>query len=65
MRNPDRIEPMLGLIRRIWLKNPDLRLGQLIANCVDMDYLYFVEDGELATSLQGIYLEAGGLSDHS
>lgn len=30
MRNPDRIEPMLNIIKDVWKKNPDLRFGQLV-----------------------------------
>lgn len=30
MRNPARIYPLLNKIGDIWVKNPDLRLGQLI-----------------------------------
>ena len=31
MRNPDRIPEMLNLLGVLWAKNPDARLGQLIA----------------------------------
>jgi len=30
MRDPSRIYPLLNKIGDIWIKNPDLRLGQLI-----------------------------------
>lgn len=33
MRDPDRINEILELISKIWHKNPDLRLCQLIGNC--------------------------------
>ncbi len=32
MRNPSRIYPLLNKIGDIWIKNPDMRLGQLIEN---------------------------------
>lgn len=32
MRPPERIEPMLSLLREAWLRNPDQRLGQLVGN---------------------------------
>ena len=31
-RDPKRIDPLLSEIRRVWVKNPDLRLGQLLVN---------------------------------
>ena len=34
MRDPNRIEPIIKEIEDFWKKNPDLRLGQIIANCV-------------------------------
>ncbi|MFV0198152.1 DUF1040 family protein [Empedobacter falsenii] len=30
MRDPKRIKPLLEKIEKIWMKNPDFRLGQLI-----------------------------------
>ncbi len=36
MRNPLRIDEMLVLIRSVWEKDPDLRLGQLILNAARM-----------------------------
>ena len=30
MRDPKRIETVLSMLRGIWLKEPDLRLGQLV-----------------------------------
>jgi hypothetical protein len=32
MRDPQRIQRLLQLIRRIWEESPDIRLGQLLAN---------------------------------
>lgn len=70
MRNPKRINKILKLIEKIWAKNPDLRLCQLIENCfsdkgkivqtlkgnvyIDFD-IYFVEDEELEERLKKIY----------
>lgn len=57
MRNPERIDEILELISDIWHKHPDLRLGQLIGNCLSIDYnyidgivevdLYYIEDDKL------------------
>ena len=51
-RSPKRIDEILELISKIWHKNPDLRLCQLIGNCVgDTKWhskdLYYLEDNEL------------------
>lgn len=35
MRNPDRIDGVLAALRSYWMKNPDLRLGQIISNATE------------------------------
>ena len=59
MRDPKRIQPMLDLIKQIWERSPDLRLGQLISNATvdvdDEDRLYHIEDEELAEKLKVLY----------
>lgn len=56
MRNPDRIEPTLKEIERIWKNNPDLRLCQLLLNIVtNANVLYYVEDADLIKALQEVY----------
>jgi uncharacterized protein YihD (DUF1040 family) len=53
MRDPNRIEPMLALIREIWYKYPDLRLTQLIMNALKMNQdPYYVEDEKLKEALE-------------
>ena len=53
MRDPNRIEPMLALIREIWYKYPDLRLTQLIMNALKMNQdPYYVEDEKLKKALE-------------
>lgn len=42
MRNPERIEELLELIKEIWCKNPDLRFNQLIYN---LQYDYSQKNG--------------------
>ncbi len=57
MRDPERIDKVLNLIKSIWVTYPDLRLMQLMT-CVlpkegpwhDGDYFY-MEDEELAEHL--------------
>ena len=51
MRNPDRIDEILELISKIWHKNPDLRLCQLLGNCSALYDLYYVEDDKLQDEL--------------
>jgi len=54
MRDPKRIKPLLKLIEEIWLKNPDLRLCQLIGNVAPYDN-YHVEDDDLKGRLEELY----------
>ncbi|CAM3956142.1 DUF1040 family protein [Ectopseudomonas alcaliphila] len=61
MRDPERIDDMLDLIREVWQSNPDLRLGQLIVNAARMhepatEKIFHIEDGSLAKGLMR-YLE--------
>ncbi len=57
MRNPQRIRRVLDLVGQIWLKSPDLRLGQLISNAAMFPDagsrdLYYIEDAELEHRLE-------------
>lgn len=53
MRDPARIERMLGLIRKVWYDAPDLRLTQLIMNELKMNSdPYYVEDDKLEDALK-------------
>lgn len=47
MRDINRIEPMLQVIKQIWEKNPDLRFGQLICNIVPEEKLFCIEDDKM------------------
>jgi len=55
MRDPKRIPKILKLIGRIWKKNPDFRLCQLIGNCFDAGNNYHIEDDELEKRLKDVY----------
>ena len=48
MRDPNRIEKYLSLLRKVWETYPDWRFGQLIANIAPCDvsspYFFYVED---------------------
>ncbi|MBI3046118.1 MAG: hypothetical protein HYY86_01030 [Candidatus Harrisonbacteria bacterium] len=57
-RNPARIREILQRLEKIWLKNSDLRLGQLILNFfLDDGELYYLEDKELIERLEERYLK--------
>ena len=56
MRDPDRIPEMLELLRKVWQRHPDLRLGQLVFNAARMsdagiEDVFSVEDGSLRKGL--------------
>jgi uncharacterized protein YihD (DUF1040 family) len=50
MRDPKRIERILGKIEKIWKKCPDLRLCQLLDYLSDEDMFYY-EDSWLEEKL--------------
>jgi len=53
MRDPARIERILGLIRKVWYDAPDLRLTQLIMNELRMHSdPYYIEDDVLEKALK-------------
>jgi len=55
VRDPARIEPTLQRIREVWQRNPDARLGQIIANVTTEDDVYFIEDEELINRVETLY----------
>lgn len=55
MRDAQRIPRILKLIEIIWVKNPDLRLCQIIGNCFEPGDLYHKEDSLLEAQLKQIY----------
>jgi len=57
MRDPKRIKPTLALIEKIWTKHPDLRLAQLLGNCLYGVDLYYLEDKGLLELLKKTYKE--------
>jgi hypothetical protein len=60
MRDPARIEVMLGLIRKVWYDAPDLRLTQLIMNELKMNSdPYYVEDDILEDALKAYCKDRG------
>lgn len=58
MRDPNRIPVILKAIKKVWTRNPDLRLGQLIVNAVDTeDNVFYIEDENLLFWLEELYKE--------
>ncbi len=39
----------------LWGRNPELRLGQLINNCVENEEIYYIEDFDLIEKLEKAY----------
>ena len=56
MRDPGRIDQILDLLREVWTRSPDLRLGQLIVNAVrprdPCPEVFAIEDTVLARRLE-------------
>jgi uncharacterized protein YihD (DUF1040 family) len=62
MRDPNRIDDVLAEIKKIWSKNPDLRLGQLFCNVYRgrlQGILYYDEDDEILFNLKRYYNKSG------
>lgn len=56
MRDPERIDRIVGLLRDVWSKVPDWRLTQLVINASDTRHdcgpVFYLEDDELERRLQ-------------
>ena len=67
MRDPNRIEPMLQLLRDVWSENPDLRLGQIVVNAVrpsePAPEVFHAEDDRVADGLEALARELRGQTD--
>jgi hypothetical protein len=56
LRDINRIPTICKELEDLWIKHPDLRLGQLILNVVNLDSkLYYMEDFELIAKLKLFY----------
>lgn len=58
---PELKQHILDELAGIWTRNPNLRLGQLIANpfIKGHSFLFLIEDSDLITVLQETYPEEG------
>lgn len=65
MRDPKRIDRILGLVEKIWKLGPDLRLTQLIMNALKINTdPYYIEDDKLEQALRD-YLKLYGTEEKS
>ena len=60
MRDPARIPVLLERLRLVWEANPDLRLGQMVANAAGGEDPYPVEDEELVGLIEAAHPAAAG-----
>lgn len=64
MRDPARIDEMVALLRALWMKYPDWRLGQLILNAHAVasapGEAYFAEDDVLEHGLRTLLGDPSG-----
>jgi len=47
MRDPNRIDEVLGALREYWVAHPDMRLGQILVNLIGAKFavdIFYVED---------------------
>jgi uncharacterized protein YihD (DUF1040 family) len=53
MRDPNRIDHILNLLKQMWKETPDWRLGQLLINLTYRNEdLYYLEDDKLEERLE-------------
>jgi uncharacterized protein YihD (DUF1040 family) len=53
MRDPNRIDHILNLLKQMWKQVPDWRLGQLLINLTYRNEdLYYLEDDKLEERLE-------------
>lgn len=51
-RSPERIVPILEKIKEAWTLYPDMRLGQLLAICMQSANISGIEDEELLRGIE-------------
>ena len=64
MRDINRIEPMLELVRKLWIAYPDMRLGQLIQIAAvksgwKTNDVFYIEDDQLANGIKALRANGG------
>lgn len=56
-RSKTHILKVMTLIFKIWIKNPGLRLCQLLGNCFPPGDNYYKTDDDLVERLTGVYVK--------
>jgi len=63
MRDKNRIKPAIEKLEKLWLSNPDFRLGQLIMNIVRPEepnaMIFYIEDDEFLKKLDELEKRLG------
>jgi len=61
LRDPNRIDRMIGKLRRYWHAHPDLRMGQMmVALGMCENYPFFIEDRDLESQIDRALTKDGG-----
>ena len=55
MRDPKRIDDIMRRLKKLWKVFPDLRLGQLLGNCLNYQQLYYLEDEDVIKVVEAFY----------
>ena len=55
MRDPKRIDDIMKRLKKLWKVFPDLRLGQLLGNCLNYQQLYYLEDEDVMKAVEAFY----------
>lgn len=52
MRDPERIDRVLDAVRRLWERQPNWRLGELIVNTTGEHRFFYTEDDQLLRRIE-------------
>jgi hypothetical protein len=57
MADPNRIDPILAALRRVWERHPELRLGQIVVNAASLGAtpdapVFYVNDEKMVVGLE-------------
>jgi hypothetical protein len=55
-RDSNKIPDILDKLKKIWLENPNLRLGQLIENVFKESNIYYMEDNDFIKDIEDYYI---------
>jgi uncharacterized protein YihD (DUF1040 family) len=66
VRDPNRIPVMMELLKTLWTRHPDLRLGQILVNARDTDHnvfdgdIFYTDDATIERGLRQLLRNTGG-----